>query len=121
MTKNLLAGSVPLGPINGIGPLGNPGSTPALTLSNLISTVIGLLTVIAALYFLISLVTASISIISAGGDEGKYQAARQKITTGIIGLAVSIAGIFIMDVIATLLGMPTILDLVTTIAQIQVQ
>lgn len=121
MIENLLAGTEPLGNINGIpgGPLEHPAN-PAQTLSSLISTVIGLLTVISAIYFLISLITASISIIAAGGDSGKYEAARQKITTGAIGLVVSIAGIFIMDVIATLLGIPTILDLVTTISQIQV-
>ena len=118
MTSNkLLAGNLPLGPINGIGTIGNP-SDPSATLAQIISTGIGLLTVIAAIYFLVQLITGAISIISSAGDKGAYEEARKKITTGVIGLAVTIAGIFIMDVIATLLGIPTILDLVTTIGQI---
>ena len=112
------AGEQPLGPIQGIGTIGNPGANAPTVLAQMISTVIGLLTVITAIYFLITLISGAIGIISSGGDKGSYADARNKITAGVIGLTVAIAGVFILDIVANLLGIPTILDLAATILQI---
>ena len=105
-------------PLSGPGSIGKPGATPATTLAQVISTTIGLLTVIAGLYFMFVLITGAIGIISSGGDKGAFEDARRKMTTGAIGLVVAIAAMFIMDIIATVLGISGILDLQTMIQQI---
>ena len=111
--KNLIAQvEVPVpGNFSGLGSIGQPGATPATTLAQVISTTIGLLTVIAALFFMFILITGAIGIISSGGDKGAFEDARRKITTGAIGLVVAIAAMFIMDIIATILGIQGILNL----------
>ena len=120
MSTNYLAqGSMPLGPINGIGTdLANPGTNSPTVAARIISTAIGILTVVAVVYFLFQLLSGGISIISAGGDKGAYEDARRKITTGVIGLVITIAGIFIFNIVATLLGIEGILNLTTIIPQL---
>ena len=93
------------------GEVGMDSSDPVTTLANLISTIIGLLTVIAALYFMFMIITGAIGIISSGGDKGSYEDARKKITTGAIGFVVVIAAMFIMSLVSILLGIPDILNL----------
>jgi len=101
-------------PVCGIGPLGlcsgdSENETIRLTAA-LISTAIGLLTVIAALFFMFVLITGAIQMISAGGDKGQIEEARKKFTNGAIGLVITISAIFLIDVIANLLNIPSILD-----------
>lgn len=100
-----------LGPINGIGPLGDPQMEGPSLFARLLSGVIGFLTIIAALFFIFQLITGAIAIISAGGDKGALENARNKLTTGVIGIIVVIAAIFIVDLVATFLGIPNILDI----------
>ncbi|OGM04001.1 hypothetical protein A2715_03900 [Candidatus Woesebacteria bacterium RIFCSPHIGHO2_01_FULL_39_32] len=106
--------SNPIGPLSGIGNLGLQGGTysNAITLlAQVISAIIGLLTIIGALYFMFMLITGAIAIISSGGDKAAYENARRKLSTGVIGFVAVIAGMFIMSLIAILLGLPSILDL----------
>lgn len=98
------------GVINGIGNIGTT-SKPVDTLASVLSTVIGLLTVIGVLYFIFVLITGAIGIISSGGDKGAFEDARRKITTGVIGLVVVVAAMFIVSLITMLLGLPDFLDL----------
>lgn len=99
-----------LGDINGIGPLGTPGSDAPSLFAKFLSSAIGLMTVIAFIWFLFLLITGAIAFMTAGGDKMALENARKRITTGLIGLVIVIAAIFIMDLIATLLGIPAILD-----------
>jgi ABC-type phosphate transport system permease subunit len=98
------------GTINGIGPLGEPTNAEN-RFAQILSSAIGLITIIAFIWFLFTLITGAIGIIAAGGDKGKLEDARGRITTGLIGLVVVIAGIFIVDLIARILGIPSILNI----------
>jgi hypothetical protein len=103
-------------PLRGIGPLGLEGGEDAPSVfAQLVSTAIGLMTVIAAVWFIFVLITGAIGIISSGGDKAAYEAARKRITTGIIGIAVVVAAVFIIDLVATLLGIPSILNIQSVI------
>ena len=112
MIKYLAQTQVTIGPIDGgeVG-LDDGSGDPVSTLASLISTTIGLLTVIAVIYFMYILITGAIGIITSAGEKGAYEDARKKITTGLIGLVVVISAIFIMRLAATFLGIPDILDL----------
>lgn len=113
MEENLLAQTnLPLGNISGIGNIGlQTGGDPISLFARILSTMIGLITVIAVIYFLFNLIIGAVSIITSGGDKGAYEDAKRRLTHGFIGLVVTIAAIFIMDLAATLLGIPTILNI----------
>lgn len=98
------------GIINGIGNLGTPEGEAGSLFNNVIQSAVGLITVVAFIYFLFQLLSGALAYISAGGDKGKVEDARAKITTGIIGLVIVIAAIFIVDLIGFLLGIESILD-----------
>ena len=95
----------------GTGPLANPEGTGVSTFAKFISSTIGLMTIVAIIWFVITFLLGAIGIISAGGDKAALEAARKKIVNGIIGLVVTIAAVFVVSLIGTLLGMENILDL----------
>lgn len=112
MTNHLAQVSHPLAtPISGVGPLGQGGSGSITMLARVLSTTIGLLTVLGVLYFVFILITGAIALINSGGDKGSIETARKKIGTGAIGVVVLIAAIFVMDLIANILDIPNILNL----------
>jgi hypothetical protein len=83
---------------------------PVDVIAKIISTAIGLLTVIAGIYFIFNIITAAIGIVTAGGDKGNLETARTKMTHSLIGLIVTISAMFIVGLLTTVLGFPDILD-----------
>jgi hypothetical protein len=117
--RTLLAG-VPLSPsggYRGLGDIGDPTNW-VLTLASILTSTIGILTFVAAIWFLFTLLTGAIGIISSGGDKAAYEASKKKITNGVVGLVVVIAAVFILDFVAYLLGIPNILDLSKVVCSI---
>ncbi len=111
--KNLIA-DLNFGTLRGFGPLGleNKQSSDAMGIfSNFISSAIGLITIIAIIWFVFIFITGAIGIISSGGDKGAMESARKKITSGLIGLVVVVAGIFVVKLIGLLIGIPNILNI----------
>lgn len=98
------------GTITDIGDVGGTGSEGA-RFARILSIMIGLITIIAFVYFMFILISGAIGIMSAGGDKGKLEDARGRITSGVIGVVVVVAGMFIMDLIARLLGIDGILNI----------
>jgi len=96
----------PAGGFKGFGPLGTVTSKSGalLTFSGFISTVIGIMTIVAFIWFVVSFFGGVISIIGSGGDKQALETAKKKITTAIIGLVVTIAAIFIVEVIGQIFG-----------------
>lgn len=120
---NKLSLDIPLSPkggFKGFGTLGDPkGGSGIDIFTKFISSAIGLMTIIAIIWFIFTLITGAIAMISAGSDKASLENARKKITTGLIGLVVTIAAIFIIDIIGGLIGIPDILKLPTLFEQIQ--
>lgn len=77
---------------------------PSQTVADIISSAVGLMTVIAGIYFLFVILSGAIAIISSGGDKGAYEEGRKRITAGAIGFTVAIAAIFIFGLIGIILG-----------------
>jgi hypothetical protein len=102
------------GKIEGQGPLGLDG-VPAITggvvFSRVISSTIGLLTVIAFIWFFVTLLIGALGIINSGGDKAKIAEARGRITTGLIGVVVVISAVFIIRFVAELMGIPNVLNI----------
>ncbi|EKE12942.1 MAG: hypothetical protein ACD_13C00113G0003 [uncultured bacterium] len=120
--RNLLADNIriaPEGGFKGFGTLGTVQDQGFMNLATFISMVIGVMTVVAIIWFLFTLITGAISIIGSGGDKQALESARKKITTGVVGLVVVIASIFILDLIGTIFGID-FLDIFSLLGKIQI-
>ena len=98
-----------VGPVwEGIGPLGLEGmdTTEAPSVFNtFLSATIGLLTVIAGIYFIFLFMMGAIGILTSGGDKAGLEVAKKRLTTGILGLVVVISAVFVINLIGYLLGL----------------
>lgn len=120
-TKSVLAAGptpsgVQLGPLEGIGILGGESwpltneITAISTFVNILSNIIGVMTIIAVIWFTFVLFTGAIGWLASGGDKTKLQNAQKQITTGIIGLILVLSATFLIDLIGSLIGIPNILS-----------
>lgn len=121
--KNLLAqiDLAPPGGFKGKGPLGLEGSSPtdAPTIFNrFLSSTIGLMTIIAIIWFVFIFLAGAYTLINAGGDKAAVEAGRKKIANGLTGLIVTVAAVFIIDLIGNLIGIPNILNPAELLQQI---
>ena len=108
-----------LGSLNGIGPLGAlKPEEGALMFEKIISNIIGIMTIVAAIWFTFQFIVGAIGWLSSGGDKNKLAQAQGKITSGLIGLVIVIAAVFFIQLIGTLLGLPDILKPATFIQDI---
>lgn len=73
--------------------------------SNFISSAIGLITLIAIIWFIFIFLSGAVAIITSGGDKNSNESARKKISSGVIGLVVTIFGVLIIRFIGTLFGL----------------
>lgn len=112
----------PDGGYKGFGPLGlENNQAPISVFSAFLSSAIGLITIIGIIWFTFTIIMGAVGIITSGGDKASNESARKKITSGIIGLVVLVAGIFIVNLIGTLIGIPTILNIGGFINQITIK
>jgi hypothetical protein len=91
--------------LTGPGPLGQSAvAAPEMLFNSTISSVIGVLTSIAFIWFAIKFVMSAVSYIGAGGDKIKVQNAQDNLKSAVTGIVIVIASIFIIDIIGLLLG-----------------
>jgi hypothetical protein len=89
------------------GPGLNPGTSKqsaVLAMEKIISNLIGILTIIAVIYFTIQVILAGYAYISAEGDPKSIDAARKRLTDGVLGLTIVIVAIGLASLIATIFG-----------------
>lgn len=92
--------------------------TQAGALANMekfISNVIGFLTVVGAVMFVIFFVMGAFQWITSGGDKGSLEKARNRMVQGILGLVILVASYSILGLLGSLVG----LDLLNPADQIQ--
>lgn len=115
MFTKVFAADVPLGRIGetggteGFGPWGFLGgdaniSSAALRFTEIISRVIGVMTIIAGIWFIFQLIGGGYSYLTAGGEPKKMGDATSKITSGLIGLVVIVAAYAIIHLLGEILG-----------------
>jgi hypothetical protein len=127
MEQLLAQNEKPLGRIEGLGKIGFEGN-PLVTESGatglftqIISTSIGLMTMIAGIWFLFVFLGGAYGIISSGGEKGAYEAARKKIMTGLMGLIVVISAIFLAELAGWIFGLDFILNPGEMITRIKIK
>jgi uncharacterized membrane protein HdeD (DUF308 family) len=82
----------------------NGSGDPSITLTKIISNSIGVLTIVAGIWFLFQAILAGYNYLSAGGDKTRIEAAGRKLTNAILGLVIVIAAYGILALIGTFLG-----------------
>lgn len=89
------------------GPGLNPVNTIDATskLEIVVSRIIGVLTIVAVIYFAIQVIFAGFALISSEGDPKKYQDARKRLTDGVIGLFIIVVSLGFAALLAKLLGL----------------
>lgn len=105
--NNLLAkqyeitgGGIPVGSDQGVS-----------NLEKIISNVIGLLTFVAVIFFIVQIILAGYAFISSQGDEKKMLEARSRLTNGILGIFIVVIALGAGSLIAYLLGLEGIFNL----------
>lgn len=85
-------------------------SSPAAPLENIISSVIGILTVVAAIFFALQIIFAGYSFFTTEGDQKKMQEARKRITEAVLGLFIVVIALGATALIGRLVGLGNVLD-----------
>lgn len=104
IVPKVYAGTVDLGTIKGVGKYQDPTNASGAGLEILLSTVLGALTAISALSFLIYFVLGGLLWITAGGKQESVQKAQKQMTDAAIGLVVVIVAYFIAGIVGFILG-----------------
>jgi len=113
MEKILAAGQpTPLGNIGGegLGPFAKSTANPVQTIVTGISGVIGFLTILAAIWFLMQFLIGGIAWISSAGDKNKLTEARERLTNALIGLLIVVAGWAVLAIAGQFFGWTDILN-----------
>jgi hypothetical protein len=96
---------IDFGTFEGFGRLGlQEGGDPVGIFTGVISSAIGLMTVVAFIWFAFLFIMGAIGIMTAGGDKQRLESSRQKIVNGIIGIVVVIAAMSIISLIGVIFG-----------------
>ena len=71
----------------------------------IISTLLGIATVGAGLFFIYNFIMGALAWISAGGEQGKITKAREQMTQGAIGLVLVITSYAVIGLIGSVVGL----------------
>lgn len=85
--------------------VGECGTKALTNFNDIISLIIGFLTVIAGLAFLLYFVFGGLQWALAGGDSGKVDSAKKQMTNGAIGLIIVIVAYGVIAVVGTVVGL----------------
>jgi cytochrome bd-type quinol oxidase subunit 2 len=88
----------------------NPGTGFADDFGSLVNGVLSFVMVIAALLVFMYLILGGIEWITSGGDKGKTESARNKITAAVIGLVILAASYAILLIVLRFLGFENLGD-----------
>ncbi|OGG29787.1 hypothetical protein A3A63_02445 [Candidatus Gottesmanbacteria bacterium RIFCSPLOWO2_01_FULL_46_9] len=104
-----------IGGDKGLGPFGNIGqnsdTTAGLTgITNIISSVVGFMTIAAGVWFLFQLLFAGYEWMTAGGDTKRIGGSRDRIVHAFIGLVIVIAAWSLLAVVGQFFGYNILID-----------
>ena len=121
----IFAEEVKLGTIGGegLGPFGNiqfNGVTALTAVVDTISSIIGIMTVAASIWFLLQFVIGGFFWITSGGDKTKLHEARERITNAFIGLIIVVAGWAILSLAGQFFGYNILIDPKEVIEQLNI-
>ncbi|MFZ2152845.1 MAG: hypothetical protein WAV41_02175 [Microgenomates group bacterium] len=93
------------------GPGIDPKGNGTLALEKIIGQVIGVLTIVGIIYFIIQVILGGYAFLSSQGDPKAMESARKRLTDGVLGLTIIIVAVGLGSLIATLAGINNPLDI----------
>jgi len=99
-----LLAQIPLGTLNGIGPLGD-ASAPFATFETTISTTIGVVTITAGLFFMAQVFSGSFMWLTSGGDKQALENAKKRLTHAVIGLLMVVLSYALISIVGLVFGL----------------
>jgi hypothetical protein len=101
----------------GIQPTGNPTGV----LETIISSIVGVLTIVAIVFFAIQIIFAGYSFISSEGDAKKMEESRKKLTEGVLGVFIVVIALGLASLIGRLTGLGNnVLDLQSLLSKLKI-
>lgn len=112
LNNHIAVSLAPQGGFKGLGnsTFANPGNDAINVFASFLSSVIGIMTIIAFIWFTFRFITSAIKLMYAGGDKQQYESAREQMRYAIIGVVVVVSAIFIINLVGSFIGIPNILD-----------
>ena len=95
-------------PLRGFGELGLEGKIGMdsnIVFEKILSTTVGIITVIAGIWLIFTFITGGIAIMGAGGDKAALETAIIRIFSGLIGFVIVVVSLFIVDLIGKIFGL----------------
>lgn len=92
------------------------GDTALTNLELFLSNIIGFLTILGGIFFIVYFLLGGLTWITSGGDSGKVGKASNQMIQGVIGLVVIVAAYSIVGIIGNIIG----LNLLTPAASLKV-
>lgn len=86
-------------------------NNPVNTLESIISKVIGILTIVAVVYFTIQVIISGFSFMSSQGDPKALEVSKKKLTNNILGLIIVALAYGMGALISKLLGINDVFNL----------
>lgn len=106
---SLIAQQLPLGTIGqgtGLGPFSASGGVkPADILAQIVSKVIGVMTVAAGIWFMLQFLVGAFKWITSGGDKNNVEAAKEHLTHAVISLGIVVAAYVIAGLVGAIFGL----------------
>lgn len=102
-----------IGGEQGLGPFGNIALDAVEGLrgiTNIISSIIGVMTITAGVWFIFQFLVGGFNWITSGGDKAKLQQARDRLTNAFIGLIIVIGGWAILALAGQFFGYKILID-----------
>lgn len=97
--------------ISGSGIDPNKYGNPTSGLETIISQVIGVLTIVAFIYFAIQIILAGYAFITSNGDAKNIETSSKRLTQGILGVTIVVLSLALSALIAKIAGINNIFDL----------
>jgi len=86
------------------GPGIKPTSDSVGQLEGILSSVIGIMTIIGVIFFAVQIILAGFTMISSQGEVKELESAKKRLTTNVLGLAIIILAYGLGSLISNLLG-----------------
>lgn len=96
----------------------NPGTGYATDFGNMFTSLVNVVMVIAAMLVFAYMIWGGVEWITSGGDKGKAESARNKLTAAIIGLVIVAASYAVVNLVVQFLGFGNFQDVFNNIGTI---
>ncbi|HCR80950.1 MAG: hypothetical protein UY47_C0003G0009 [Parcubacteria group bacterium GW2011_GWB1_49_7] len=81
------------------------GEAALENLESFISNLIGFMTVLASLFFVVYFVLGAFEWITSGGDKGKLEKARNRMLYGVLGMVIIVASYSLLGLLSGIIGL----------------